>query len=72
MTPGSEFPAGENRRAIPSARRPHGDCRGFRNFRPIKAGTSVILDPHITGCGVIVLDQHQAVAVRDTLAEGLG
>jgi hypothetical protein len=72
MTPESEFPAGENRRAIPSARRPHGDCRCFRNFRLIKAGASIVLDPHITGCGVIVLDQRQAIEIRDTLAEGLG
>ncbi|MGH3828912.1 MAG: hypothetical protein ACRDRS_00450 [Pseudonocardiaceae bacterium] len=72
MTSGSEFPTGENPRSIPSARQPHGDCRGFRNFRLIKAGTSIILDPHITGCGVIVLDHDQAIVIRDTLAEGLG
>ncbi|MGH3825939.1 MAG: hypothetical protein ACRDQX_01995 [Pseudonocardiaceae bacterium] len=71
MTPGSEFPAGEHHRPISSARRPHGDCRGFRNFRLIKAGTSIILDPDITGCGVIVLAHDQAIAIRDTLAEGL-
>ncbi|MGH3869649.1 MAG: hypothetical protein ACRDQ4_26815 [Pseudonocardiaceae bacterium] len=60
-----------NHRAIPSHRRLHGECRGFRNRRLIKTGGSIVLDPHITGCGMIVLDQDQATAIRDTLAEGL-
>ncbi|MGH3852832.1 MAG: hypothetical protein ACRDR6_04905 [Pseudonocardiaceae bacterium] len=72
MTHPEQPPKTTNHRAIPSSRRIHRECRGFRNLHLIKAGASIVLDPHITGCGVIVLDQDQAIAVRDTLAEGLG
>jgi len=31
-----------------------------------------VLDPHVAGCCVIVLDEDQAKAVRNTLTEWLG
>lgn len=71
MTTGNESPAGKNRRTIPSARRTHGGCEGSRNPRSRKLGASIVLDPHVAGCAAIVLEQDQALAIRDMLAEGL-
>lgn len=61
-----------NRRTIPSTCRTHGGYRGFCNLRLTKVGSSIVLDPHVTDCCVIELDEEQATAVRDTLIEWLG
>jgi hypothetical protein len=71
MMTGSEPPTGKNRRTIPSTCRTHGGCRGFCNLRLTKVGDSIVLDPHVTDCCVIELDQDQARAIRDTLIEWL-
>jgi hypothetical protein len=45
---------------------------GFCNLRLTKINDRIELDPHVADCCVIVLDEEQATAVRDTLTEWLG
>jgi hypothetical protein len=61
-----------NRRTIPSTCRTHGGPMGFCNLRLTKINGSIELDPHVADCCVIVFDEEQATAVRDTLIEWLG
>ncbi|MGH3832902.1 MAG: hypothetical protein ACRDRS_21090 [Pseudonocardiaceae bacterium] len=46
--------------------------RGFANLVLEKQGDEIILDPHVTGECVIILDEDTAAVVRDALIEWLG
>lgn len=72
MTDPELFPEPRNRRTIPSTCRTHGGPRELCNLRLTKVGDSIVLDPHVTDCCVIELDQDQARTVRNTLTEWLG
>ncbi len=50
----------------------HGGPRGFTNLRVTKANGDIVLDPHVSGACVIVLDETAATALFDALGEWLG
>jgi hypothetical protein len=56
----------------------HGTCSlhrgpiGFANVVVTKHGGVIEFDPHVTGACVIRLDETEACALRDQLAEWLG
>jgi hypothetical protein len=67
-------PAGDsNRRTIPATCRiaGHGP-RGFCNLRLTKVNGEIVLDPHVTGACVIVLDETAAREVHSAIGEWLG
>lgn len=59
-------------RTIGATCQAHRGCKGFCNLRLTKLGGEILFDPHVTGGCVISLDEIEAKAVRDTLAEWLG
>lgn len=67
-----ENPQLGNHRTVSATCQTHGGCKGFCNLRLTKVGGEITLDPHVTGCCVIRLDETEAGAVRDTLTEWLG
>lgn len=70
---GSENPAISGaHRTIGATCQTHHGCKGFCNLRLTKLSGKILFDPHVTGCCVISLDESEAKAVRDTLAEWLG
>jgi hypothetical protein len=71
MTDDEVYLKGGNRRTIPSACQTHGGPVGFCNLRLTKVNGTIVLDPHVAGCCVIVLEEDQATAVRNTLTEWL-
>ncbi|MEO7193811.1 MAG: hypothetical protein ABIZ05_03175 [Pseudonocardiaceae bacterium] len=50
----------------------HKGPRGFTNLVVEKQGGEIILDPHVTGECVIILDEDPARVLRDALIEWLG
>ncbi len=48
----------------------HG-ARGFCNLRVSKAGGDIVLDPHVSGGCVVVLDEAAATALLHVLGEWL-
>lgn len=62
----------DHRRTIPTTCRTHGGPRGFTNLRVSKVNGDIVLDPHVTGACVIVLDETAATALFDALGEWLG
>lgn len=50
----------------------HGGAKGFSNLRVTKADGDIVLDPHVTGACVIVLDEVAVTALFDALGEWLG
>jgi hypothetical protein len=70
---GERPPRDRNRRTIPTTCQTHGGCRGFCNLGVAKTPDGeIVLDPHITGGCVIVLDETAAAALFDALGEWLG
>jgi hypothetical protein len=66
-------PAAErNRKVIHASCSRHGGARGFTNLLMIKVDGMIVLDPHVTGSCVLELDEDEAAAMRDQLAEWLG
>lgn len=65
-------PTARNHRTVGATCRTHRGCKGFCNLRMTKVNDEIMLDPHVTGCCVISLDESEARAVRDTLTEWLG
>ncbi|MGH3770464.1 MAG: hypothetical protein ACRDRW_03545 [Pseudonocardiaceae bacterium] len=61
-----------NSRTIPSTCQTHRGPTGFCNLQLRKVDGTIVLDPHVAGCCVIVLDEDEATAVRNTLTEWLG
>ena len=61
-----------NRRAIGVTCAVHRGPRGFANLVVEKQGGEIILDPHVTGECVIILDEDQARVIRDAFIEWLG
>jgi hypothetical protein len=64
-------PARENRKAIPVSCAVHRGPRGFANLMVEKRGEEIILDPHVTGACVIILDETAATALFDLLGTWL-
>lgn len=62
----------DHRRTIPATCRIHGGPQGFCNLRVSKANGDIVLDPHVSGACVIVLDETAAAALFDALGEWLG
>lgn len=61
-----------NRRAVGVACALHKGPRGFANLVLEKQGDEIILDPHVTGECVLLLDEVAAAVIRDALIEWLG
>lgn len=61
-----------NRRAIGVTCAVHRGPRGFTNLVVEKQGGEIILDPHVTGECVIILDEAAATTLFDVLGEWLG
>lgn len=61
-----------NRRAIGVSCALHRGPQGFANLVMEKRGGEIILDPHVTGGCVIILDEAAAAAIFDQLGEWLG
>jgi hypothetical protein len=57
---------------IPVTCQTHGGSKGFCNLRVRKVGEDIVLDPHVTGGCVIVLDKKAATALFDVPGERLG
>jgi hypothetical protein len=73
MTEGATAKASrENRRAIPVSCALHQGPRGFDNLVVEKQGNEIVLDPHVTGACVIILDEAAATALFDVLGKWLG
>ncbi|MGH3548269.1 MAG: hypothetical protein ACRDQU_09175 [Pseudonocardiaceae bacterium] len=49
----------------------HG-AQGFCNLRLTKTGGTIVLDPHVDGSCVIVLDEKAAGEVFDAIGQWLG
>jgi hypothetical protein len=62
---------GSNRRTIPATCRDHGSA-GFCNLRLTRVDGNIVLDPHVTGFCMIILDETAATAVFDVLGKWLG
>jgi hypothetical protein len=62
----------ENRKAIPVTCALHQGPRGFANLVVEKQGNEIVLDPHVTGACVIILDEAAATALFDVLGKWLG
>jgi hypothetical protein len=68
-----DVPDGDsNRRTIPTTCQIHGGCQGFCNLRLSKIDGSIVLDPHVDGCCVIVLDETAATTLFEALGQWLG
>lgn len=65
-------PPGPRQRTIPATCRLHGGPIGFCNLRVSKMDGDIVLDPHVTGACVIVLDEAGATALTETIVEWLG
>jgi hypothetical protein len=61
----------ENRRAIPVTCAVHRGPRGFANLVVERQGSEIVLDPHVTGECVIILDEAAAMALFDVLGTWL-
>ncbi|MGH3865217.1 MAG: hypothetical protein ACRDQ4_03600 [Pseudonocardiaceae bacterium] len=61
-----------NRRAIPVTCAVHKGPRGFANLVVEKQGGEIILDPHVTGECVIILDETAATVLFEALRTWLG
>lgn len=59
-------------RTIPVTCLTHGGVRQDCNLRIRREGDDIVLDPHVTGQCVIVLNEAAATAVFDLLGEWLG
>jgi hypothetical protein len=57
----------DNRKAIPVSCALHRGPRGFANLVAEKQGDEIILDPHVTGECVIILDEDAATALFEVL-----
>jgi hypothetical protein len=72
MTEGATAGASrENRKAIPVSCALHRGPRGFANLVVEKRGEEIVLDPHVTGACVIILDEAAATALFDVLGTWL-
>lgn len=72
MSTGEGQPGRASDRTIPATCQTHGGARGFCNLRVTKIDETIVLDPHVTGSCVIVLDEAAATALFDLLGEWLG
>lgn len=72
MSTGEVQPGRASGRTIPVTCLTHGGAREFCNLRVTKADGTIVLDPHVSGSCVIVLDEAAATAVFDLLGEWLG
>jgi hypothetical protein len=61
----------ENRKAIPVTCAVHRGPRGFANLVVERQGSDIVLDPHVTGECVIILDEAAATALFDVLGTWL-
>ncbi|MGH3821290.1 MAG: hypothetical protein ACRDRA_00355 [Pseudonocardiaceae bacterium] len=61
-----------NHRTVSATCQTHRGRKGFCNLRLTKVGGEIVLDPHVTGCCVLRLDEIEARVVRDTLIAWLG
>lgn len=50
----------------------HGGARGFTNLAVSKRDGVIELDPHVTGQGVLTLDEDAAQVLYEALGEWLG
>jgi hypothetical protein len=57
----------DNRKAIPVSCALHRGARGFSNLVVGKQGGEIVLDVHVTGACVIILDEDAATALFDVL-----
>ncbi|MBV8540630.1 MAG: hypothetical protein JO063_02980 [Pseudonocardiales bacterium] len=62
----------ENRRAIGVTCAVHKGPRGFTNLVAEKQGSEIILDPHVTGGCVIILDEAAATVLFEAFRIWLG
>ncbi|MGH3772393.1 MAG: hypothetical protein ACRDRW_13535 [Pseudonocardiaceae bacterium] len=62
----------DNRKAIPVTCAVHRGPRNFANLVVEKQGGEIILDPHVTGECVIILDEDGATALFEVLRRWLG
>jgi hypothetical protein len=57
----------DNRKAIPVSCALHRGPRGFANLVERKLNGEIVLDPHVTGACVIILDEDAATALFEVL-----
>jgi hypothetical protein len=62
----------ENRKAIPVTCALHRGPRGYTNLVVEKQRGEIVLDPHVTGACVIILDENAATALFEVLQKWLG
>ena len=62
----------DNRRAIPVSCALHRGPRGFANLVVEKQGGEIVLDVHVAGACVIILDEDAATALFEVLRKWLG
>jgi hypothetical protein len=62
----------DNRTAIPVSCALHQGARGFANLVVEKQGGEIVLDVHVTGACVIILDENAATALFEVLQKWLG
>jgi hypothetical protein len=61
----------DNRTAIPVSCALHPGPRGFANLVVEKQGSEIVLDPHVTGACVIILDEAAATSLFEILRRWL-
>ncbi|MDQ3765394.1 MAG: hypothetical protein M3460_29215 [Actinomycetota bacterium] len=66
-----DAPDSRDRRTIPTTCRIHG-AAGFCNLRVSRVNGDIVLDPHVDGSCVIVLNEAAAKQLFDALGEWLG
>ncbi|MGH3698401.1 MAG: hypothetical protein ACRDRU_11275 [Pseudonocardiaceae bacterium] len=59
------------RKVIPTTCSVQGVARGYTNLAVLQIGSEIVLDPHVTGGCVIVLDETAANALFKVLREWL-
>jgi hypothetical protein len=61
-----------NRRVIHATCLMHGGSRGFTNLAGTRSDGQIVLDPHVTGSCVMILDGAAATELFDVLRQWLG
>lgn len=61
----------KDRRVIPATCAMHGSTKNSCNLAVTREGDDIVLDPHVTGACVLILDKVGSAALFDQLGEWL-